>query len=264
MKIACWNVNSINARLLNVLDWLKRANPDIVCLQELKCEDHKFPLEEIEALGYNCLINGQKSYNGVAILSKLPIQEERRTLPGDEADEQARYLEAIISLKDGSAMRVISVYCPNGNPIIPHEDSPKFEYKLAWMDRLRDHITELLKYEEKMVVCGDWNIIPRPEDCYDPRAWEKDALFHPNSRAKWHELLNLGLTDSFMALDGRSEQYTFWDYQAGAWPRNNGIHIDTILCSPQAADSLVAHKIWRDERELTKASDHVPVWAEFR
>ncbi|KAF0186154.1 MAG: exodeoxyribonuclease III [Hyphomonadaceae bacterium] len=261
MKIACWNVNSVNARLPNVLDWLSRARPDVVCLQELKCEAHKFPSEEIEALGYNCLIHGQKSYNGVAILSKFPIEEERRALPfGDEeSDEQSRYLESIISLPNGTAMRVICVYCPNGNPI----DTPKFDYKLAWMDRLRNHVTNLLKFEEPMVICGDWNIIPRAEDCFDPKAWENDALFHPKSRQKWHELLNLGLTDAFMALDARGHQYTFWDYQGGAWPRNNGIHIDTLLLSPQAADKVRAIKIWRDEREAVKASDHVPVSADF-
>ncbi|MBN8647933.1 MAG: exodeoxyribonuclease III [Caulobacterales bacterium] len=259
MKIACFNVNSINARLLNVLDWLKNAQPGVVCLQELKCEEHKFPREEIEALGYNCLVHGQKSYNGVAILSKLPIEEERRALPLNEEDEQSRFLEAIISAPNGKAIRVICVYCPNGNPV----DTPKFDYKLAWMARLIAHCKNLLELEEAFVVCGDWNIIPRPEDCHDPKAWENDALFRAESRAKWHELLNLGLTDSFMALDGRAHQYTFWDYQGGAWPRDLGIHIDTHLLSPQAADLLKSHKIWRNEREMPKASDHVPVSIEL-
>jgi exodeoxyribonuclease-3 len=264
VRIACWNVNSINARLPNVLDWLKRAQPDIVCLQELKCETHKFPREDIEALGYNCLVHGQKSYNGVAILSKYPIEEERNSLPSfaegeGEIDEQSRYLEGVVSLPNGCAMRVICVYCPNGNPI----DTPKFDYKLAWMDRLRSHVIELLKHEEQLVILGDWNIIPRPEDCFDPKAWQNDALFHPRSRQKWHELLHLGLTDAFMALDARGHQYTFWDYQGGAWPRDNGIHIDTLLLSPQAADKVRAIKIWRDEREAQKASDHVPVSADF-
>lgn len=258
MKITCFNVNSVNARLNNLIDFLRRDAPDIVCLQELKCENHKFPEEEIAALGYNCIVHGQKSYNGVAILSKFPIEEETRTLPNSEDDEQSRYLEALIT-KDGQVIRVICVYCPNGNPV----DTPKFEYKLRWMDRLILRTKELLALEEKFIICGDWNIIPRAEDCHDPKAWENDALFRIESRQKWHELLNLGLYDAFMALDGRAHQYTFWDYQGGAWPRDLGIHIDTHLLSPQAVDMLKGIKICRNERELPKASDHVPVTIEI-
>ncbi|MCU0883177.1 MAG: exodeoxyribonuclease III [Hyphomonadaceae bacterium] len=259
MWVACWNVNSVNARLANVLAWLNEASPDVVCLQELKCEDHKFPHEEIEALGYNCLVHGQKSYNGVAILSKLPIEEVRRGLPDGEGDEQARYLEAVVSRPDGSAIRVASLYCPNGNPV----GTEKFTYKLAWMERLQAHVQGLLALEEPLVLAGDWNIIPREEDCWDPAVWSGDALFRPESRASWRRLLNLGLTDAFMAMDGAGHTYTFWDYQAGAWPKDHGIRIDHLACSPQAADRLAEVKIWRAVRGNEKASDHVPVGARF-
>lgn len=263
-RIACFNVNSVNARINNLISWLVSASPDVVCLQELKCMDENFPYEQIENLGYNCLVYGQKSYNGVAILSKHSIEIENKGIPKFD-DEQARFLEAIISLPNNKSVRVISVYCPNGNPIKNENDEPseKFLYKLKFMDALNKHVKELHKFEENFVICGDWNIIPREEDCYDPKAWLGDALFRPESRGKWHEMQNIGLTDVFMALDGRSHQYTFWDYQGGAWARNFGIHIDTLLASPNAADCLKGYKIWRDERDLPKASDHVPVSADF-
>lgn len=259
MRIACFNVNSINARLENFIEWIKIANPDIVCLQELKCENHKFPMEAIEDLGYNCLINGQKSYNGVAIISKQQITLERDTIPNNEDDSQARYIEAIASLENNKALRIISVYCPNGNPL----GTEKFDYKLQWMDKLKDHLQNLLEFEEDIIIAGDWNIIPRPEDCFDPKAWEEDALFHIESRKKWHSILNIGMTDSFMALDARPHQYTFWDYQGGAWAQDKGIHIDAILASPTAADCMKSYRIWRDAREEKKASDHVPVSVDF-
>jgi exodeoxyribonuclease III len=255
ISIATFNVNSVNARLTNLLAWLADAKPDVVCLQELKCEDHKFPREAIEDAGYTALVHGQKSYNGVAILSRLPIEEERRGLPGDEADAQARYLEALVSLPNGSAVRVASLYCPNGNPV----GTEKFAYKLAWMDRLSAHVRTLLAHEELLVLSGDWNIIPRPEDCHDPRAWAGDALYQPESRAALRRLTNLGLTEAFMALDGSGHAYTFWDYQAGAWPKDHGIRIDHHLVSPQAADRLVGIEIARAVRGRDKASDHVPV-----
>lgn len=258
IKVCTFNVNSVNARLNNLLSFLQNAKPDIVCLQELKCEVHKFPQNEIEELGYNCLIIGQKSYNGVAILSKYSIQMELGQIEEMESP-QARYVEAIVSLPQNNSLRVICVYCPNGNPL----HSEKYEYKLAWMDKLRARAQELLALEEKFIIGGDWNIIARPEDCYDPKAWENDALYYCSSREKWHELVNLGLTDAFISLDGREHQYTFWDYQAGAWPRNQGIRIDNFLLSPQAADFLKSFKIHRQERELPKASDHVPVSIEF-
>jgi exodeoxyribonuclease III len=259
MKIASYNVNSVNARLPNVLEWLSEASPDVVCLQELKCEEFKFPLEAIQDAGYNALVHGQKSYNGVAILSKRPIEETARGLPGEPEDTQARYLEGVISLDDGSVVRVACLYCPNGNPI----GTEKFAYKLRWMDRLQAHVQSLLPLEEKLILAGDWNIIPRPEDCYDPAAWAGDALFQPASRAALRRLLNLGLTEAFMALDGSAHAYTFWDYQAAAWAKDHGIRIDHLLVSPQAADCLENFTIWRSTRGKEKASDHVPVVGTF-
>jgi len=194
LKIASFNVNSLKARLGNVKDWLKEADPDVVCLQETKCTDDTFPRGELEDLGYNLAIHGQKTYNGVAILSKHPIEDAAPGLPEGDGDDHARYLEAVISM-NGAAVRVASIYLPNGNPV----DSEKFTYKLAWMDRLARHAKNLLKYEEPFVLAGDYNVIPMPEDVYDPAAWEGDALYRPESRARFRTLLNLGLTDAFRA-----------------------------------------------------------------
>lgn len=256
LTIATWNVNSVSVRLPRLLEWLRTEGTDIVCLQELKCEDAKFPRLEIEDLGYNVLTHGQKTYNGVAILSKFPLEEARRGLPDDPDPSQARYLEAVASLP-GAAMRVASIYLPNGNPV----GTDKFTYKLRWMERLIEHARNLLAFEEVIALAGDYNVIPRPSDCHDPKEWAGDALFQPESRANYRALINLGFVDAFMALDGRDHQYTFWDYQAGAWPRNNGIRIDHIVLSPQAADKLGAVRIDRDERDKEKPSDHVPVVA---
>ncbi|GIU67541.1 exodeoxyribonuclease III [Candidatus Phycosocius spiralis] len=258
MRIATFNVNSVNARLQNLLAWLKEAAPDLVCLQELKCEESKFPRDALEEAGYMCFVNGQKSYNGVAILSKLPFELARSRLPGEDDDHQARYLEVEVAIPSG-AVRLACLYCPNGNPI----GTDKFDYKLRWMARLHAHVQSLLTLEEPLVLAGDWNIIPRPQDCYDANAWIGDALFQPSSRAAWQRLINLGLTDAFMAAVGEDHAYTFWDYQAGAWPKDHGIRIDHFVLSPQAADQLVGVKIWRSARGREKASDHVPVTADF-
>jgi exodeoxyribonuclease III len=258
MRIATYNVNSVNARLPNLLEWLSEAKPDVVCLQEIKCEEPKFPLEAIQDAGYNCVISGQKSYNGVAILSRHPVELAQDRLPGEPDDAQARYLEVEVAI-GGRVARVACLYCPNGNPI----GTEKFDYKLRWMDRLQSHVKQLLTYEEPLILAGDWNIIPRHGDCYDPRAWSGDALFQPESRAAWRRLLNLGLTDAFMAVDGAEHAYTFWDYQAGAWPKDHGIRIDHFALSAQAADCLKGVKIWRTARAKEKASDHVPVSADF-
>ncbi len=258
MKVSSFNVNSLKARLGNLKDWLKDASPDVVCLQETKCTDDTFPRGEIEDLGYNVAFHGQKTYNGVAILSKHPIDEAIPGLPGGDGDDHARYLEAVISI-NGGAMRVASIYLPNGNPI----GTEKFSYKLAWMDRLIAHARELLKYEEPLILAGDYNVIPMPEDCFDPKAWEGDALFQPESRAKFRELLNLGLTDAFRACHTEPHRYTFWDYQAGCWPKDKGIRIDHLLLSPQAADRLRACDIDKEPRGREKPSDHTPIWAEF-
>lgn len=258
MKVASFNVNSLKARLGNLKDWLREAEPDVVCLQETKCTDETFPRGDLEDLGYNIAFHGQKTYNGVAILSKYPIDEAAAGLPGDDDDDHARYLEAVISIK-GGAMRIASIYLPNGNPV----DSEKFTYKLGWMDRLIVHAKELLKYEEPLILAGDYNVIPMPEDCFDPAVWAGDALFRPETRAKFRELLNLGFTDAFRACHTEPHRYTFWDYQAGCWPKDKGIRIDHLLLSPQAADRLKACDIDKEPRGREKPSDHTPIWAEF-
>lgn len=255
MKIATWNVNSIGMRLPHVLRWLGENKPDVLLLQELKCMDEKFPAAEIEAAGYTCAVHGQKSWNGVAILSKHPVENVMRGLPRGDGDEQSRYIEATVQ-----GVRVASIYLPNGNPV----DSEKYPYKLGWMDRLRQHAMDLLKTESPFVLGGDYNIIPEARDCHDPAAWAGDALFLPESRRHFRMLLNLGLTEAFRALDDSDGAYTFWDYQAGAWPRNHGIRIDHFLLSPQAADRLAACAIDREPRGWEKASDHVPVTVTLR
>jgi exodeoxyribonuclease-3 len=257
MKIATWNVNSVNARLETVLRWFEEAAPDVACLQEIKCVDEKFPTEAFERLGYNVAVHGQKSYNGVALLSKAPLEDVRRGLPGGEGDEHARYIEAVIS--GPKPIRVGGLYLPNGNPI----GTEKFAYKLAWMARLEAHARALLALEEPLVLAGDYNVIPEPVDCENPAAWMGDALFQPESRAAYRGLRWLGLTDAYMAADGAPHGYTFWDYQAGAWQRNNGIRIDHALLSPQAADRLLGVAIHRDVRGWDKPSDHVPVVVEL-
>lgn len=254
MRIATWNVNSVRQRLDHLITFLKEQTPDVVCLQELKCLDEAFPRETVEAAGYNVATQGQKAYNGVAILSKMPLEDVRRGLPGDDADEQARYLEGVVPIS-GGVVRVASIYLPNGNPI----GTPKFDFKIAWMDRLIAHAQHLLEFEEPLVLAGDLNVIPEPRDARHPEAWGNDALFQPQTRARYRELLHLGLTDAVRACDDGGETYTFWDYQAGSWQRNNGIRIDHLLLSPQAADRLRSVAIHKHTRAWDKPSDHVPV-----
>ena len=254
MIVATWNVNSINARLPNVQAWLNKSAPDVLLLQELKCTEDKFPKAEFEALGYHCAVFGQKTWNGVAILSKHKIEDVKRGLPGDATDEQSRYIEATIS-----GFRIASIYLPNGNPV----DTEKFPYKLKWMDRLIAHVQGLLQSEAPLVLGGDYNVIPEDLDCHDPKAWEGDALFRPESRRKFRTLLNLGLTDAFRALHPDARQYTFWDYQSGARPRNAGIRIDHFLLSAGAADRLEDCTVDEAPRDLEKASDHTPVLVRF-
>ncbi len=258
ITIAAWNVNSVRARLPRVLEWTREAAPDVLCLQELKCAEEQFPRMEFEDLGYNCAIDGQKTYNGVAVLSKFPIEETVRGLPGGDGDDHARYLETLIAAP-GRPVRVASIYAPNGNPA----PGPKFDYKLDWLDRLIARARELLSHEEVLAIAGDYNIIPTADDVHDAAAWAADALFLPEARAKYRALLNLGLTSAFEQADGRAHQYTFWDYQAGAWPKNHGIRIDHILLSPEAADRLKGFTIHAAERAKEKASDHVPVVVEL-
>jgi len=264
IRIASWNVNSIKAHITNVTGWLRSAKPDVVLMQEIKTTEDGFPRLEIEDLGYNIAIAGQKTYNGVAILSKHPLTTERVALPGDENDNHARYVEGIIEVPaNGSsarkAIRVASIYLPNGNPTA----SDKFPYKLAWMDRLRNHAAALLQLEEATVLGGDYNVAPTDADVYDPEGWRDDALCRPESRQRLRALLHIGFTDAIRALHAEPHMYTFWDYQAGRWQRDEGLRIDHLLLSPQAADLLAASGIDREPRGKDKPSDHTPVWCEL-
>jgi exodeoxyribonuclease-3 len=257
VRIATWNVNSVNARLETVLRWFEAERPDVACLQEIKCIDEKFPAEAFERLGYNVAVHGQKTYNGVALLSRTPLEDVVRGLPGDETDDQARYIEAVVS--GPKPVRVASIYLPNGNPL----GSEKFAYKLAWMERLHRHAADLLRLEEPLALMGDYNVIPGPLDAANPGEWTGDALFQPESRAALRALLWLGLTDAWTEAGEGPGGYTFWDYQAGAWPRKNGIRIDHALLSPQAADRLAGCRIDRAPRGWDKPSDHTPLIIEL-
>ncbi len=257
MKIATWNINGIKARIEVLKQWLTEAAPDLVCLQEIKSVDEGFPKAEIEALGYHVATHGQKGFNGVAILSKLPFHEVASGLPGDadDADDvQARYIEAIVETDSGK-IRVGGLYLPNGNPL----GTEKFPYKLGWMARLEAHARAQLLKEEPFLLLGDYNVIPDPIDARNPQNWTGDALFQPESRQAFRRLLNLGFTDALRATTDE-QTFTFWDYQAGCWQRNDGIRIDHILLSPQAADRMVEVGVDKYVRAWEKPSDHVPVW----
>jgi exodeoxyribonuclease III len=258
MRVATWNVNSLKQRIDTLAAWLSERQPHIVCLQETKCVDAAFPREPFETLGYNIAVHGQKTFNGVAILSKLPFDEVTARLPGEEADAQARFLEAVVSTRTG-VVRIACLYLPNGNP----PNSERYQYKLKWIDRLVHYTRERLAWEEPLILGGDYNVIPTPLDVHDPSAWLGDALFLPQTRARFRALINLGLIDAIRAASDDAGLYTFWDYQAGAWQKNHGIRIDHLLMSPQAADRLVATGIDRHVRAWEKPSDHVPVWADF-
>ncbi len=258
MRIATWNVNSIKQRLESLTAWLKERQPDLVCLQETKCVDDAFPRLEIEALGYNVAFHGQKSFNGVAILSRFPLEDVTPGLPGDDTDDHARFIEACVSTNRG-VLRIASIYLPNGNPV----ETEKYPYKLRWMDRLIKYTQERLKLEEELVLCGDYNVIPTPEDVHNPAAWIGDALFKPQTREKFRSLTALGLTDAVRATSDAPGLYTFWDYQAGAFQKNNGIRIDHVLLSPRATDRLRGSGIDKHVRAWEKPSDHVPVWVDL-
>ena len=258
MRIATWNVNSVRQRLGHLLTLLDEAQPDALCLQELKCTDADFPRAEIEAAGWRVRTHGQKTFNGVAILSRTALEDVRTGLPGDAGDEQARYLEGVLPLGAG-VVRLASIYLPNGNP----PDTEKYPYKLGWMKRLTEHARMLLALEEPLVLAGDYNVIPEPRDAREPDAWVHDALFLPPTRTAFRGLLNLGLTEALRATSDAAGLYTFWDYQAGAWQRNNGIRIDHLLLSAQAADRLSGVRIVKHVRGWEKPSDHVPVMVEL-
>ena len=258
MRIATWNVNSIRQRLDHVQAYLKTVEPDVLCLQELKCTDEAFPRSEIEATGYHCQIHGQKGFNGVAILSKRPL-ETTPGLPGDPDDVQARFIEAKVPNGDG-LIYVASIYLPNGNPV----NTEKYPYKLAFLDRLVAHARMRLAQEATLVLAGDYNVIPEARDAADPENWVNDALFLSDTRERFRVLLSLGLTDALRATTDAAGLYSFWDYQAGAWQRNKGIRIDHLLLSPLAADRLIDVSIDKNTRALDKPSDHVPVRIDLR
>lgn len=257
MKIASFNINGIKARLPALTAWLEEAKPDVTILQEIKSVDEAFPREHFEDMGYAVETHGQKSFNGVALLSKYPLEDVMRGLPGDAEDEQARYIEATVV--GDKAVRICGLYLPNGNPV----PGPKYDYKLAWMERLRTRAKELLSQEETFFMAGDYNIIPQPEDAARPQDWTEDALFRMDSRDAFRRILNLGLTDAFRARNQAPEQYTFWDFQRGSWQRNDGIRIDHFLLSPQCADLLTDVGIDKEVRGREKPSDHVPIWIEL-
>jgi exodeoxyribonuclease III len=257
LRIATWNVNSVRQRLGHLLDYLKEASPDALCLQEIKCQNDAFPRAEIEELGYNVAVHGQKGFNGVAILAKRPF-ETKPGLPGDPDDVQARYIEAEIPTAKG-AVRLACIYLPNGNPI----GTDKYAYKLAFMDRLIVHARRLLALEEPLILAGDFNVIPDARDAAHPEQWLNDALFLPETRAKFRQLLSLGFVDALRTTTDAAGLYTFWDYQGGGWQKNNGIRIDHLLLSPQAADLLAGVAIDKHMRGLDKASDHTPIRVEL-
>jgi len=257
MKIATFNINGIKARIETLPRWLDDAQPDVVLLQEIKSVDEAFPREIFEDRGYQVETHGMKSFNGVAILSKLPLEDVTRGLPGDETDGQARYIEATVM--GDTPVRVCGLYLPNGNPC----PGPKYDYKLAWMERLYARAQELMAAEEPFLMAGDYNIIPQDEDAAKPEDWQEDALARPESRTAYRRLLNLGFTEAFRARNQMPGMYSFWDYQAGAWNRNNGIRIDHFLLSPQCADLLQDCQIDKEERGRSKPSDHVPVWVDL-
>jgi exodeoxyribonuclease III len=259
MKIASWNVNSVKVRLPHLLDFLKNAQPDVLCLQETKCLAEEFPQLEIRALGYHTEALGQRAYNGVALVSREPARDIVRGLPEPGDDDQARYIEASFGGAGDSEVRVAALYVPNGNPT----GTDKFTYKLAWMERLNAHAETLLRREIPFVLAGDYNVCPADEDVYDPVAWRDDALCRIETRSHFRALLNLGLTDAYRVFHRESHRYTFWDYQAGRWNRDEGLRIDHLLLSPQAADRVAACEIDKTPRAKERASDHTPIWCEL-
>ncbi len=262
VKIATWNINGVKARIDTALRWLDEARPDIACFQEIKSVDENFPREPFEAAGYNLVTHGQKGFNGVAILSKLPLEDVSPRLPQNadegEEDPQARYLEALVSTDNG-VIRLGCLYLPNGNPV----NTEKYPYKLNWMKRLHRHAQERLKQEETFILLGDFNVIPQAIDAKTPETWTEDALYLPQTRQAFRSLVNLGFTEAVRACTDAADVYTFWDYQAGAWQKNNGIRIDHLLLSPQAADRFIGCDIDKHVRGWEKPSDHVPVWIEL-
>ncbi|MGB0960677.1 MAG: exodeoxyribonuclease III [Halocynthiibacter sp.] len=269
MIIASFNINGIKARINALEAWLKERDPDVALLQEIKSIDENFPREFFEDMGYIVETFGQKSFNGVAILSKYPLEDVTRGLPSyglDDADEQARYIEATV-VGDHKAIRLCNLYLPNGNPVYngdnPNEFDVKFTYKLTWMQRLINRAKELKSLEMPFLMAGDYNIIPSPMDAANPKRWTGDAAFRAESHALYRELMNEGFTEAFRTRNPDGNHFTFWDYQAGAWNKNDGIRIDHFLLNPYAADLLSDVQIDKDIRGREKPSDHVPIWVDM-
>jgi exodeoxyribonuclease III len=255
MKIASFNINNINRRLTNLLNWLHEAEPDIVCLQEIKAADTEFPAEAIRQAGYHAVCRGEKRWNGVAILARWPPVVTRMDLPGDTADEQRRYLEAAIN-----GVLVASIYAPNGNP----QPGPKFDYKLAWLKRLNAHASELYATRAPVVLAGDYNVAPTDLDIYSTKSWDRNALLQPESRAAYQRLLAQGWTDAIRALHPKEPMYTFWDYMRNRWERDGGLRLDHILLSSTLTEGLQSAGVDRQTRGMVDASDHAPVWVRLR
>jgi exodeoxyribonuclease III len=258
MIISAWNLNSIKSRKEHLVDWLKENNPNIVLLQELKAITENFPYEEIEELGYNCAVHGQKTYNGVSILSKSPIEDVTTSFLNDPNDTHSRYIQAVTYI-DNQAIRVASLYAPNGGEV----GSDKFLHKLEFFDALYEHIKELLKLEETLAIGGDYNIAPETIDVYDPESLEKSTCFTAEERAKMHKILNLGMVDSFRAANPDKQQFSWWDYRGGSYQHNKGMRIDHILLSPEAADMCTDAGVDTEPRDKAKPSDHAPIWAKL-
>lgn len=255
MRIATYNVNGIKARLPRLIEWLDETRPDIVCLQELKSSDETLPVADVEATGYRGVWHGQKGFNGVAILARgeVPV-EVQKGLGGEAEDDHSRYIEA-----DIFGLRVASIYLPNGNP----QPGPKFDYKLRWFDRLNARAAELYALEQPVVLAGDYNVIPTDQDIANPQAMADDALMQPESRAAFRRLAAQGWTDALRSIHPNGPLWTFWDYQAGAWPRDAGFRIDHLMLSPEAADRLVNAGVDKEHRGREKASDHAATWIDL-
>ena len=256
MRLATFNVNGIRARLPRLVEWLEREKPEIVCLQELKCADESLPIADIEAAGYGAVWHGQKGFNGVAILARGDTPQLRRVgLPGDPDDSHSRYIEA-----ETCGVVVASLYLPNGNPV----GTEKFDYKIRWLERLREQARELLAEERPAVLAGDWNVVPEDRDVFSVRATQHDAVMQPEARGLWREIVHQGWTDALRALHpDEPKLYTFWDYTAGCWQRDCGFRLDHLLLSPEASDRLRGAGVDKWVRDQEKASDHAPTWVEL-